>query len=237
VIEETPSELRERRARRTVGRQLVVALPLIPVWIGGMLVMGIVALGNRHLVDELLLDANQIAGVKWYSGIVTYIAVLSWATAVVSACWGAWFCRLGGRPAALKFLLSGAVITSYVLADDLLQLHAVFIPAHTPLGKFAAEGLIVAVVVAWLYLSREQIARTRWLVLIGAGLALVMSIVIDTTSGWHSPRLQLVAEDGAKLLGALGWATYFVSTAADLGRSVMAQHLRERGPVSVSGRS
>jgi hypothetical protein len=64
-----------------------------------------------------------------------------------------------------------------------------------------------------------------------------MSIVIDATSGWHFPRMQLLAEDGAKLLGTLGWATYFVATTADFARSVIAQHLHERGPVSVSGRS
>ena len=227
----------ERRVRRTIGQQLLIALPLIPVWIGGMVVMAAVALGNRDFVDELLLDANQVAGVKWYAGIVTYIAVLSWATAVVSACWGAWLCRLGGRPEGVRFLISGAAITAYVLADDLLQLHAVYIPGHTPVGKRAAEALLVAVVCAWLVWFRKQIGRTRWLVLIGAGFALVMSLVIDTTSGWQYPRMQLLAEDGAKLLGALGWATYFVATAADFGRSVMAQHLPEPGPLSVSGRS
>ena len=227
----------ERRVRRTVGQQLVVAVPLIPVWIAGVLVMSVVALGNRDLVDELLLDANQVAGVKWYAGIVTYLAVLSWATAVVSACWGAWLCRMGGRAEGVRFLLSGAAITAYVLVDDLFQLHAVFIPAHTPLGKRGAEVLLVAAVCAWLVWFRGQISRTRWLVLIGSGLALVMSIVIDGTSGWRYPRMQLVAEDGAKLLGALGWATYFVVTAADFGRSVIAQHLRERGPVEVRARS
>ena len=228
----TTEEPIERRVRKTIGQQLAIALPLIPVWFVGMLVMGAVALGNRDLADQLLLDANALAGVKWYAGIVTYLGVLSWATAVVSACWGAWLCRMGGRIEGVRFLLSGAAITAYVLADDLLQLHAVFIPAHTPLGKYSAEALLVAVVAAWILWFRRQIARTRWLVLVGAGSALVMSIVIDATSGWHFPRLQLLAEDGAKLLGTLGWATYFVATAADFGRSVIAQHLRERGPVA-----
>jgi hypothetical protein len=210
----------ERSARRhPLVRQLLVALPLVPVWLGGMAVMIYVAVRQRDLVDQLLLDANQIAGVEWYVGIVTYLAVLSWCAGSVSALWGAWLARLAGRADDAAYLLSGAVITAYVLADDLLQLHAVFIPQHTPLGKRGAEAVLVAVVVAWLVLFRRQIARTRWLVLIGAGLALVASLVIDATAGWGSPRLQLLAEDGAKLLGALGWATYFVATTADIVRS------------------
>jgi hypothetical protein len=191
----------------------------VPVWLGGMAVMVYVAVRQRDLVDRLLLDANDVAGVEWYVGIVTYLAVLSWCVGSVSALWGAWLARLAGRPDEVAFLVSGAVITAYVLADDLLQLHAVFIPQHTPLDKHEAEALLVAVVVGWLILFRRQIARTRWLLFVGAGLALLMSLVIDTTVGWSSPRLQLLAEDGAKLLGALGWATYFVSTTADIVRT------------------
>jgi hypothetical protein len=213
------SKPEHHRRPHPLVRQLLVAIPLVPVWIGGMFVMGFVALGNRHLVDQMLLDANDVAGVKWYVGIVTYLAVLSWCTAAVSALWGAWLSHLAHRRDAGLFLLTGAVITAYVLTDDLLQLHAVFIPHHTGLNKHAAEGLLVVVVVGWLVACRRQIARTRWLVLIGAGLALMASLAIDATAGWGSPRLQLLAEDGAKLLGALGWATYFVATTADTVRS------------------
>lgn len=213
--------LRRRRGTHPLVGQLAVALPLVPVWLAGMTVMGIVALGRRDLVDQLLLDANQVAGVKWYAGIVTYLGVLAWCTAVVSALWGAWFCRLARRHDAMVFLLGGAAITAYVLADDLLQLHAVFIPQHTPLPKRGAEAVLVAAVVVWLVVSRRHIARTRWILLITAGLALVASILIDAWGGWHAPRLQLLAEDGAKLLGTLGWATYFVATTADVVRSVV----------------
>ncbi len=216
-------------------RQFLVALPLLPVWIGGMAVMAAIAVQREDLVHELLLDANDVAGVKWYAGIVTYLAVLSWCTAVVSACWGAWFCRLAQRRGAMGFLLSGALITAYVLADDLLQLHAEFIPHHTPLPKRAAEAVLVGVVGCWLVWSRRQILRTRWLVLVVAGAALVVSILIDALGGWGSPRLQLVAEDGAKLLGTLGWATYFVATTADIVRSTLSGPLERVSAASVRG--
>lgn len=212
----------ERRRPRPLARQLRVAIPLIPVWGGGMVVMALIALQREGLVQELLMDANQVAGVKWYTGIVTYLGVLSWSTAVVSASWGAWLCRLAERREAMRFLLSGALITAYVLADDLLQLHAELIPHHTPLPKRAAEALIVGAVVVWLVRYRGEITRTRWVVLLGAGSALVLSVLIDALGGWHSPRLQLLAEDGAKLLGTLGWATYFVATTADIVRSLLA---------------
>lgn len=218
-------EIPDRRHRRPLPEQLHIAVPLVPVWAVGMAVMVLVAVQREDLANELLLDANQVAGVKWYTGIVTYIAVLSWCTAVVSACWGSWLCWLAARREAMVFLLSGAVITAYVLADDLLQLHAEFIPHYTPLGKRAAEALLVGAVLVWLVRYRGQISRTRWVVLIGAGAALVLSVLIDAVGGWGRPRLQLVTEDGAKLLGTLGWATYFVASTADIVRSTLSSRL------------
>lgn len=218
-------EIPDRRHRRPLARQLHVAVPLVPVWAAGMAVMVFVAAQREDLASELLLDANQVAGVKWYTGIVTYLAVLSWCTAVVSASWGAWLCWLAGRRQAMAFLFSGAAITAYVMADDLLQLHAEFIPQYTPLGKRAAEALLVGAVGCWLVRYRGQISRTRWVVLIGAGAALVLSVLIDAVGGWGRPRLQLVTEDGAKLLGTLGWATYFVASTADIVRSTLSSRL------------
>lgn len=198
-----------------------VVLPLLPVWAGGLLVMGLVALGNRRLVEELLLDANDRAGVQWYVGVVTSLGVISWCTAAVSAGWGAWVSRLDGRRDASRYLAIGAALTAWVLLDDLLQLHAVVIPGVLGLPKHAVEASLVVAVTGWLVRWRSEVLRTRWVVLVWAGSALVASLAVDALAGWGSPRVQLLVEDGAKLLGALGWATYFVVTVADITRSVM----------------
>ncbi len=214
------ARVRDRRRSEPIRQQLRVVIPLIPVWVCGLAIMGAVALGNRHLVDDLLLDANFTAGVHWYVGVVTYLGILSWTTAAVSAAWGAWLCSLGGRTEARRFLVASACLTTYVMADDLLQLHADLIPRVTGLAKQQVELVLMLVVVVWLGRYWRQIVRTRWAVLGLAGLALFTSIVVDALPWYGNPRLELLIEDGAKLLGNLGWATYFVSTARDIGRSV-----------------
>jgi hypothetical protein len=212
----------DRRRARPLREQLRIALPLVPVWLVGVGIMSVVALGDDRLVDRLLGDANHVAGIEWYVGAGTHLVVLAWAVAAVSAAWGAWVARRVGRASACRFLRAGALITLYVLADDLLQIHSVVLPALTGMAKPTAQLLIVIVVAGWLLQYRADLARTRWAVLVGAGIALASSVGIDVFAGWGSPRLQLVAEDGAKLLGALGWATYFVVTTADIVASIIS---------------
>lgn len=215
-----------------------MALPLVPVWLAGLGVMSAVALGDEQLVERLLRDANDVAGIEWYVGAGTYLVVLCWAVAAVSASWGAWIARSVSRSSASRFLRAGALITLYVLVDDLLQIHSIVLPKLTGMGKSTAQLLIVIVVAGWLVQYRRDLARTRWAVLVGAGLALSLSVGIDALAGWGSPRLQLVAEDGAKLLGALGWATYFVVTTADIVSSILSERVRGHlMPVSPSPRS
>ena len=223
-----------RRRRAPVPTQLAVMLPLLPVWIAGVTAMGLIALGNKHLVDQLLLDSNFINGAKWYAGIVTSLGTISWTAALVSALWGAWLCRLGHRRSAGRFLCTGAALTAYVMADDLWQLHADLLPRSTGIDKHTIEMLIALVTLAWIARYLREIRRTRWMLLVASGGALALSIVFDALPWYSNPRLELLLEDGAKLLGNLGWATYFVATARDIGRSVF-QEARASIPASAVG--
>ena len=209
-------------------------LPLLPVWLAGFTAMGLIALGNKHLVDQLLLDSNFINGAKWYAGIVTSLGTISWTAACVSALWGAWLCRLGNRQAAGRFLWSGAALTAYVMADDLWQLHADLLPRSLGLDKHVIELCIALVTIVWIVRCLPEIRRTRWMLLVASGGALALSIIFDALPWYSNPRLELLLEDGAKLLGNLGWATYFVATARDIGRSVF-QEARDSPPLSVIG--
>ncbi len=204
--------------------------PLSVPWLAALLVMALVSLGDRQLVEDVLLDAAHTTGAEWYVGVITSVCVLAWATAAVSAGWGAWLSNLGGRRGACRFLLSGALLTTYVMADDLLQLHAVLLPRVTNIGKTNLELILALVVVTWVWLHRSEIARTRYIVLLAAGGALGLSLTTDTLGLWSSPRVALLFEDGAKLLGVMAWATYFVLTTRDIATSLFAESRTEIWP-------
>ena len=71
-------------------------------------------------------------------------------------------------------------------------------------------------------LFRSDIGRTRWQVLVAALGANAMSIAVDAFIHPNGFDRALLLEDGAKFLGILAWATYFVVTARDISRSAMA---------------
>jgi hypothetical protein len=221
----------ERRRRLPWSTQLRALAPLVPAWLVAILVLGVISMGNRRFVEDVLLDANDRSGVQWYVGIVTFLDVLCWAAAAVSAAWGAWLAGLDGRRGARRFLGAAVVLTSWVMLDDLFQLHSIVLPRATGVDKYGWEGLIVVATVTWAWCSRREIVRTRVAVLAAALMALATSLWADRFGIWASPRLALLFEDGAKLLGAAAWATYFVVTTRDVTRSVLSA--RGAGPDDV----
>jgi len=186
-----------------------------------MIVIALVAMREGRQIDRLLLDANDTDGATWYTGLVTYVGVLGWAAAVCAAWWAAWWCRLGGRLGASRFLGWGGLLGAYLMADDLLQLHAVLLP-ELGVPKHAVELAIIVATIVWVSACWRELARTRWPLLVAAGAALGASILLDAhplTAGVGG----LLFEDGAKLLGIFAWAAYFVATAADISRSVLQE--------------
>jgi hypothetical protein len=104
--------------------------------------------------------------------------------------------------------------------DDLLQLHANLLPRTLGISKFGVESLICVAAIVWITTNRSEIGRTRVALLVVAGATLVLKMGLDAHPLSSSVRLALLEEDGTKLLGVLSWATYFVVTARDIGRSV-----------------
>lgn len=197
-------------------------VPLFAVWLGGSLLLVLIARQNPDVASELLLDPSYSAGYHWYTGLVSDLGVMGWTIGGTAAAFGWWLARRGGRPGAARLFGGGALLTGYLVADDLLQLHAGVIQELVPLSKHVVELLIAMSAAAWLWINHEEIRRTRAMVLGASLAALATSIVVDAASpaSWS-----VVWEDGTKFLGILAWATYFVVTAADVLRSIFEERL------------
>lgn len=197
-------------------------VPLVPAWGFSIVIIGLVSLQSSENIDRLFLDPNFSGGLDWYVGLVSNIGVLGWATAAVSAFWGAWWCRLGARGGAARFLGWGGVLGTYLMLDDLFELHAGPLPEALGVSKHVVEAMIVFATLIWVVRHWGELLRTRWPLLVAAGAGLAGSIVIDAMDLGGSPSFALLSEDGAKLLGIAAWAAYFVATSADIGRSVLS---------------
>ncbi len=189
-------------------------------WAGTLVVLVAAGLQRSVPAAELFLDPSALAGAHWYAGLLSNAGILAWTTAAVSALWGGWVAGRTGRPGAARFLLDGALVTAVMLVDDLLRLHSGVLPRLFGVPKAAAMAMVVAPTVVWAVHFTSEVLRTRWLVLASALTALAFSVAADqlvnggTTTG-------ILLEDGAKLLGVVAFAMYFVLTSVDITRSVL----------------
>lgn len=215
----------DRRFARRVDEQIRLLVPLAVVWIAGS--MAIIAIGRQRpeLAGELLLDPSYFAGVHWYTGLVSNLGVMAWTIAAVAAGFGWWACRAARRTAAARMFRGGALLTTFLAFDDLLQLHIDLAGRVTSMGKPLVELGIASTAVVWAARNRAEILRTRAVVLGAAIGALATSILVDTTLDPSPADWALLWEDGAKFLGILGWATFFTLTTLDVITSIA----RDRG--------
>jgi hypothetical protein len=110
---------------------------------------------------------------------VSNLGILLWTTGVVTSAGGAWVARQAGRPSAARFLAAGAGVGSVLLFDDLLQFHARLLPELLGFGKAGGLAVVLAPALAWALRWHHEIARTRWLILVGSLLASVVSLGTD----------------------------------------------------------
>lgn len=218
----------ERRTRRTGFARFRPLIPLITIWSAGfVLILGVV-LQRQVPYDELLLDPNNLAGVPWYTGLVSNLGVLGWATATVTGFFGAWIAHYGGRPAASRMLTWGATLGTLLLLDDLFQLHVMAEPLFG-VSKIMVYLLYLAVAASWTLTQRKELRRTRFVLLVAAAGAFAVSIGVDQVArripGFD--RLDagqiLLIEDAAKFLGVLAWAQFFVLTSGAIVTSIFTE--------------
>lgn len=157
---------------------------------------------------ELLADPAELVGFPAWYGAFSHLAVLLW-TSTAAICLFA--SRVGRRGEVARFLLASGLLSSVLALDDLFQLHEDVVPTHLGL----AEPWVVAVEIAialWIGVrfSDAILEGELWLLVLALG-SLGASVLIDL---WGPSGVDLVYEDGLKLLGIGAWLGYHAGLAA-----------------------
>jgi hypothetical protein len=208
----------ERRRSRSLADGLRPLRPLVAVWLVAVGALAVVIAQQRVPQRALLLDPVSTARLPWYTGLLSNVGVLTWCVAATTAAMTAVATHVAGRSAATRLFAGGAAVSAVLLADDLLLIHS-GLPGVVPLPKVVFELGLGGLVVLWIATNRAEVLRTRYHLLVAAAVALGVSVAVDTLRS--DSVAALVAEDGAKLLGILAWATYFVATGRDVLRSTV----------------
>lgn len=209
----------ERRLGFDPKRQLGELIPLGALWALGFAILAVAGFQSEAPIRELFLDPASLTRSPWYTGLLSNIGILCWTVAATMAVGGGWVATKTGRPSAARFMFFGALATTVLLCDDLLQIHAVWIP-KLGIPKLHAQILIAFPTLIWLAVFYADLLRTRWLLAIGALGSFGVSLVIDAGFGL-SGTASLMVEDGGKFLGVLAWAQYFSLTAKDVAQSTI----------------
>ena len=205
--------------------QLRSAAPLISLWIVGAVVLVAARFQTATSLSSLVLDPGYVAGQPWYTGAISNLGILIWATGIALAGAGAWVAHRIGRMSAARFLAAGVLATLILLLDDVFRVHSG--PLARLVGsKTLAQLIVVSPVMVWLGVFRRDILRTRS-ILLGAALgAMACSVAVDVLFD-PGGDTGLLLEDGLKFLGILAWAQYFALTSRDIAASVITSGIED----------
>ena len=210
----------ERRKSRTLGRQFTALAPLLLVWTIASVLLYASAAQDKVPTERLFLDAATLGDQPWYTGLLHELGILGWTVAATAATAGAWVAHLASRRAAVWFFTSSSLLTLGLLGDDITGFHADLGP-RIGFPKLLIIGVILGSSAVWFVSNWQEIRRTRWLTLAASLGALALSVALDYERRDSTSTLHVFFEDAPKLLGILGWATYFVFTATDITRSML----------------
>ncbi|MCP5027386.1 MAG: hypothetical protein GY929_13980 [Actinomycetia bacterium] len=211
----------ERRRSVAAAQRLSDLIAITLVWGTGLLVLAFAGLQNQVPVSDLLNDPATVAGVMWYAGLISNLGAIGWTVAAAAAAGAAFVARVGGRPrSTITFLRGGALVGAMLLVDDLFQVHQRLVPREVGLSKPIVLLIEVVLAGGWVISSYPELKRTRWHLLVMAGGAFFISLVVDQLISGPEAGARILVEDGAKFLGVLAWALYFVRTAGDIVASI-----------------
>lgn len=189
------------------GRSLPIVLAAATL-VGFFIIMAEFA--SRWLdfpVELMWQDPASTMGGAFYTGALSHAGVLAWWTAAVSGLL-AW--RATRRHPVLRrrgnLLGAFGVLSAALALDDLFMVHEYVAPVHFGVPELVILGTWAGALLLILVRYRDILLSTiDSTLLLAAGLALGVMAAVDLSLP-DSP-LQVVLEEGSKLLGVLLWAS------------------------------
>ena len=188
---------------------LIIFIPSICVLV---IAAGASAFGGITM-DRLTRDVVAIAGIHPLSGILSNLGILLWCAAASVCAFTAVFIRGKVPGSTFHFLLASALLSGWLLIDDLFLFHEELAQRYLGLSENAIIFALGAFVSAYLVSFRKTILKTNYPLLIIALGFLASSVLVDVVFGrwmWRLGHWTYLVEDGLKWLGISYWCGYLV---------------------------
>ncbi|MEA5574219.1 hypothetical protein [Calothrix sp. UHCC 0171] len=197
---------------KSVRNLLITFIPSICI----LAIAVAVAAFSEVTMDRLTRDVVVIAEIHPLSGALSNLGILLWCVAASVCTFVAVAIRDKVPRSAFLFLLASALLSGWLLFDDLFLFHEDLASRYLGLSErvvICALGIFVS---TYLVAFRKTILKTNYLLLIIAFGFLVSSVLVDVLLErflWGIGHWTFLVEDGLKWLGISYWCSYQVNAA------------------------
>lgn len=172
---------------------------------------GLAAEVTDHEFADFARDPTAATGAPFYFGSLSIVTSLVWWTGATAAGLAALTLRGRGDAEAVRALALGAALTGMIGLDDALQIHEELLPAAGISQKLVVAGYGVATI-AVLVSTRDWIMRGPWVAIAAGAVLIAVAAGSDQLEAIIDAELHVI-EDGAKLVGAALWSSFYVRAA------------------------
>ena len=202
--------------KTSIRQILMILLPAMAVLVAVM----VSAYVHEIDVSTLTKDVSAIGKIHPLYGFLSSLGILLWCVAAATCAFAAAVLRSNGaRNGARKdypFLAFSAVLTTYLLLDDLFLVHEFLARDYLGLNEGVVYALIgVAAAVYAIHFKDILLQSNLILFLLAVGF-LGLSVFIDIVLDPWLKRIghwRFLVEDGAKWVGIVFWCSYYLDTA------------------------
>jgi len=223
-----------RRSAR--GSSLILAAIYLPA-VAILAAVVVAAVFFDVAITSVTRDLADEAGVSPLTGLLSTIGILFWCTTAAVTLFSGTVMSKRGEKRQASFLFCFGLLTLILLLDDLFEFHEELAPRYLGIPDAISYAVLAGLTAASLIAFRDVIWRSEYLLLILALMFFSFSVVIDASDGLSvgSDWMYLV-EDGAKFLGIVSWAGYFVRHAyRQISEEEISAPLRAEDPLEAAG--
>lgn len=188
---------------------------LLIIFVPALLMLAAVAMVATLFHVEVSLmtrDVARIGGIHPLSGFLSSLGILLWCVASAICFFAAVMLRKVKQTESFWFLFASALLTAYLLFDDLFLFHETLAYMYFGINEKIILVILGVTVFAYLFRFRRIILKTNYSVLLLALVLLSLSVLIDITLYSWLSIWRIFFEDGFKWLGIVGWCGYYVHT-------------------------
>lgn len=201
-------------------------------WLAILLVLGIstalmsgvllIHLFKGVSIGELTRDPVVVLGGSFYIGFLSQVGIFFWAASAAVCMFSAYVIPRRSDTTQLKsFLFVSGLLTLALAFDDVFLFHEVVFP-HFGVPQNLVFAIYVGLTLFYLVSFRSIILKSEY-VLLGMALSFFgVSMALDVIG--PNGIYPYLLEDGAKLVGLVGWSAYFIRIGAFAVLHNSAQH-------------